>query len=605
MTSSFRLSLLSIIVFCTLASSYAGNTVLVLDSREGDPVGKGLHYYFRSTDGTFSAQKNNTSSVTVFFETSTNQLWNLSFGSADGTPLAAGKFYDGATRYPFNNGTGWPGIDISGNGVGCNNETGSFTVYEIAYGTGSTITAFHASFEQSCEGADPPIKGEIFFNATAIPPLRNHITSDLAAFATHSQPFRYQITGSRNETSYSASGLPAGLSVSTKTGLISGSPTAEGTFAVTIGADDGVQKATASLQLNVGSLSRYGGLVTAMALVSEPGEFIGGGTDRLLTPASGYFSAGASADGNSVGVAHAAYSPFFAVNVWRTAFTAPAGQKLVVGQYNVDPNNPSGAHMEVSGDGRGCTQSSGTFRVNEVQTRTNGEVEDFHASFEQHCDGQTQTLRGTVWFNAAQAIASSPLTAAYVNQPFNYQIVANNAPISFAATNLPAGLALNPTAGIISGTPTVVGKYQIPLRADAGNTQANDTLTLSVVPVPTPTPTPAPTPAMNISVSTSQINEGQDAVFTCTSSAPVTHDTEVQYAVLLKAATSTTADYTLDPNVGHFLIPAGQTSGTVIFHAVKDNITEGPEIFGLKLLKYNGYKLGTQNKATVTVINVP
>src|SRR5438552_9510910 len=46
--------------------------------------------------------------------------------------------------------------------------------------------------------------------------------------------FSYTITATNNPTSYNATGLPAGLSVSTSTGLISGTPTTAGTYAVTI-----------------------------------------------------------------------------------------------------------------------------------------------------------------------------------------------------------------------------------------------------------------------------------------------------------------------------------------------------------------------------------
>ncbi len=48
-----------------------------------------------------------------------------------------------------------------------------------------------------------------------------------------------------------------------------------------------------------------------------------------------------------------------------------------------------------------------------------------------------------------------------VGTAFEYQIEASNTPTSFAVSGLPAGLALNPTTGLISGTPTASGTFNI------------------------------------------------------------------------------------------------------------------------------------------------
>ena len=60
------------------------------------------------------------------------------------------------------------------------------------------------------------------------------ITSPGTASGTQSQPFSYQITATNNPTSFSASGLPSGLTVNTTTGLISGTPNGRGTTTATI-----------------------------------------------------------------------------------------------------------------------------------------------------------------------------------------------------------------------------------------------------------------------------------------------------------------------------------------------------------------------------------
>ncbi|PWA04194.1 YDG domain-containing protein [Flavobacterium psychrotolerans] len=63
------------------------------------------------------------------------------------------------------------------------------------------------------------------------------ISSALTASATYGVAVStYTITASNSPTSYSASGLPGGLNINTSTGDITGTPTAVGTFNVTIGA---------------------------------------------------------------------------------------------------------------------------------------------------------------------------------------------------------------------------------------------------------------------------------------------------------------------------------------------------------------------------------
>jgi len=51
-------------------------------------------------------------------------------------------------------------------------------------------------------------------------------------------------------------------------------------------------------------------------------------------------------------------------------------------------------------------------------------------------------------------VAAPSSLVAYVGSPFSYQISATNSPMSYAVSGLPAGLTVNTSTGLISGTPT-------------------------------------------------------------------------------------------------------------------------------------------------------
>ena len=77
------------------------------------------------------------------------------------------------------------------------------------------------------------------------------ITSVLNSTGTIGTAFSYQIAATNSPTSFNATGLPAGLSVSTVTGLISGTPTTSGTSSVSISAANASGTGSASLALRV------------------------------------------------------------------------------------------------------------------------------------------------------------------------------------------------------------------------------------------------------------------------------------------------------------------------------------------------------------------
>ena len=101
----------------------------------------------------------------------------------------------------------------------------------------------------------------------------------------------------------------------------------------------------------------------------------------------------------------------------------------------------------------------------------------------------TLTIDGTVYFTAYSLI-SNPVIAPVINSAttesgtvgtsFSYSITGTNTPTSYNATPLPAGLSVNATTGVISGTPTTAGNTTVTLTATNDGGSDTETLTISI-----------------------------------------------------------------------------------------------------------------------------
>ena len=95
--------------------------------------------------------------------------------------------------------------------------------------------------------------------------------------------------------------------------------------------------------------------------------------------------------------------------------------------------------------------------------------------------GVTVTITSVVV--GAPVISSATTANAPPGAPFSYQITATNSPTSFGATNLPTGLMVNNSTGLISGTPANAGAFIVPINANnaAGSGQADLTIVIDPI----------------------------------------------------------------------------------------------------------------------------
>lgn len=95
----------------------------------------------------------------------------------------------------------------------------------------------------------------------------------------------------------------------------------------------------------------------------------------------------------------------------------------------------------------------------------------------------TTADNGVLTVNAATPVVTAASPTGTYNTAFSYNVVATNAPTSYAVASgtLPTGLGLNTTTGLISGTPTQVGTFAVGVTAtNGGGTSAAATITITI-----------------------------------------------------------------------------------------------------------------------------
>lgn len=287
--------------------------------------------------------------------------------------------------------------------------------------TGSGIVTLQA--RQAGQSASPVYTANMLrqsFNVLGLPV----ITSSDTTAGSVGTAFTFSITASSSPTSYSASPLPAGLTVNTATGVISGTPTTAGVTIVAVTATNGV------------------------------------GTSLPATLTITIAAAGAAPIITSSSVAAASVGTAFAYAI--TATGSPTS-------YTASPL-PAGLSVNTAtGTITGTPTTAGVTVV--TLTATNGGGTSVPA-----------TVTITVAANGAAPVITSATTAAgTVGTVFvTYTIVATGSPTSYTAVGLPAGLTLNSLTGAIVGTPTAAGISVVTLGATNGNGTGNATLTITV-----------------------------------------------------------------------------------------------------------------------------
>ena len=340
-------------------------------------------------------------------------------------------------------------------------------------------------------------------NVTLTVGTLSNITSALTANTASDQVFNYTVTADNSPTSYNITGLPAGLSVTSNaaTATISGTPTFLGASSISLSANNATgQGPSKTLTLSVGNrpavnspLTKSGTKDVALSYTisgtNTPSSYGATGLPAGLTlnSTSGVISGAATVAGTfNVGLtATNAFGTSNSATLVLTIGEVPAisgsfAASATVGSaftYTITASNaptsyaatglPAGLTLNTtSGVISGTPTTAGTASVSLTATNAFG-------------TSTAATL--TITVGNRPVIGGTLAASATVGSAFTYTITASNSPTSYAATGLPAGLTLNTTSGVISGTPTTAGTASVSLTAtNAFGTSTAATLTITV-----------------------------------------------------------------------------------------------------------------------------
>lgn len=134
-------------------------------SEPHDYIGQGVSESFSRPSARFLVSSPSADYVTVTVQTDTEN-WTIQLAAPHGQTLQPGT-YAQAERAAFRTGSA-PGLDVSGDGRGCNTVFGSFTISQVVFDQRGQLWALRATFVQHCEFADAPaLQGAISYGLPA------------------------------------------------------------------------------------------------------------------------------------------------------------------------------------------------------------------------------------------------------------------------------------------------------------------------------------------------------------------------------------------------------------------------------------------------------
>lgn len=469
----------------SVSAAAAKGIVVTMFSDPGDYIGAGSAQEFDSTNATFSGTVS-TGGISLSVSGGTSGTsWSVNINPPLGSSGFKAGYYPKVQRAGFQN-PGYAGLDINGDGRGCDTDSGAIDVRDIAVSS-SAITRLDLLYEQHCEGATPALFGEIRIGE----PNTSGVIVSSGSINWPSNPGLPSGTQGtavpvyvRNAGATSASVGSASLSGSAASnfrlitngcsGVVLAPGDACDLYVGFKASTQGPRMASLTLPLGgkntkvqLGALVRPG--TTSLTMASQPGDYIGGGESYSFTGANARFTFLASPQGLEQDLTASDGE------TWTADMYPASGQILAVGSYlNATryPFNGTGNGLSVWGDGRGCNTLTGSFKVKQaVFSAVDNSLKNFDGTFIQHCEGAAPALTGEVKYDA-ESVTAAPagvtnLTTTVSGSNLNISwtnpasTVYAYTMVRIVPTSAPAGVSPIAGSAVFAGTGTTGVAYSL------------------------------------------------------------------------------------------------------------------------------------------------
>jgi subtilisin family serine protease len=309
--------------------------------------------------------------------------------------------------------------------------------------------------------------------APALPPPA--ITSNWIIVGREGWELKHQITASNFPTSFGAGtyfpgGLPAGLSLNSTTGIITGTPTQTGLF-------QGYQSATNATRTT--EEFAYYLILAADTLLSTAVEQPSATKIIPFGFGNPFSQAVITHDGvdaiETAVVAHEEYSGI--------EFTVNGPAKLEFQWKVSSEKNYDYLVLAVDGYVRDYITGETDWTTSTTYLGDGPHnVDIYYIKDQEVVKGQDKGWIDEIVITPTTALPdiTTQTIQAYQGVYFRHQLKATNAPFGFSADNLPAGLTLHTAAGLIYGSVAAAGSYSVTIHATNSFGTGTETITLNV-----------------------------------------------------------------------------------------------------------------------------